>query len=169
MTEQRRLILEALRSTTCHPTADWIYERVREKLPHISLGTIYRNLRTLVQMGEIMQLDYGSGQDRFDGNPEPHYHFRCCQCGAVSDVEIPYAHEFDVKAAPHCSGTITGHRLEFVGECNQCKTNRQEEAEVNEMALFKCTNCGHEREARCKPRKCPECQSQNSYEKVEQK
>ena len=56
MTEQRRLILEALRSTTCHPTADWIYERVREKLPHISLGTIYRNLRTLVQMGEIMQL-----------------------------------------------------------------------------------------------------------------
>ncbi len=120
MTAQRRLILDVLRSTTSHPTADWIYERVRESLPNISLGTVYRNLRSLVGMGQILQLSYGSGQDRFDGNPMAHYHFRCSQCGCVSDIKLPYKSELDVLAADCCSGVITGHRLEFIGLCSDC-------------------------------------------------
>ncbi len=121
MTEQRRLILEVLRSTNCHPTADWIYERVREKLPSISLGTVYRNLRSLVDMGEILQLSYGSGQDRYDGNAEEHYHFRCSKCGSVTDVDMPYQTQLDKRAADACCGTIKGHRLEFVGLCYDCQ------------------------------------------------
>lgn len=166
MTEQRRLILEVLRSTTSHPTADWIYERVREQLPNVSLGTIYRNLRSLANMDEVLQLSYGSGQDRYDGNPKAHYHFRCSQCGCVSDVQLPYEHELDRRATHACSGRVTGHRLEFVGVCSSCSI-KLEPKEVEEVAVFKCAKCGHEKEGRCKPRKCPECESQNSFEKKE--
>ncbi len=166
MTEQRRLILEVLRGTTSHPTADWIYERVREQIPNVSLGTVYRNLRSLVNMGEILQLSYGSGQDRYDGNPEAHYHFRCSQCGSVSDVQLPYEPELDKRAAGSCPGRVTGHRLEFVGICADCRAEAKAK-EAGEVAVFKCTKCGHEKEGRCKPRKCPECGSQNSFEKKE--
>ncbi len=121
MTEQRRLILQVLRSTTSHPTADWVYERVRERLPNVSLGTIYRNLRALVVMGEALELNYGSGHDRFDGNPKPHYHFRCDACGKVYDIPLPYDVQLDAAASKLFSGTVRGHRLEFYGTCSECE------------------------------------------------
>lgn len=122
MTEQRRLILEVLRSTTSHPTADWVYERVRAKLPNVSLGTIYRNLRSLVEMGEVLELDFGSGQDRFDGNPAPHYHFRCQGCGRVFDLPLANQPHLDVEAATLFPGRVMGHRLEFFGLCPNCQS-----------------------------------------------
>lgn len=121
MTEQRRLILHVLRSTTSHPTADWVYEHVRAELPRVSLGTIYRNLRALVDMGEALELDFGSGQDRFDGNPETHYHFRCLKCGSVFDLPLPAQPELEVGAAKLFAGQILGHRLEFFGYCSNCQ------------------------------------------------
>ena len=127
MTEQRRLILHVLRSTTSHPTADWVYEHVRAKLPRVSLGTIYRNLRALVEMGEAMELDFGSGQDRFDGNPEPHYHFRCQKCGRVFDLPLPQKPGLEVEAAQLFPGKILGHRLEFFGHCPDCQVELSED------------------------------------------
>ncbi len=121
MTEQRRLILEVLQSTDCHPTADWVYEHVRAKLPTISLGTIYRNLRALAAMGMALELNFGSGQDRFDGNPEPHYHFRCQDCGRVFDLLMPENSDLETEAARVFSGQIWGHRLEFYGRCADCQ------------------------------------------------
>lgn len=121
MTEQRRLILEVLRSTDCHPTADWVYEHVRAKLPTISLGTIYRNLRALAAMGMALELDFGSGQDRFDGNPEPHYHFRCQDCGRLFDLPLALRPNLDAEAAKRFPGRILGHRLEFYGQCADCQ------------------------------------------------
>lgn len=121
MTEQRRLILHVLRSTTSHPTADWVYERVREGLPNVSLGTIYRNLRALVDMGEALELNYGSGHDRFDGNPIPHYHFRCEVCSRVYDIQLPYNQQLDTEANRLFPGMVRGHRLEFFGTCPECQ------------------------------------------------
>jgi Fe2+ or Zn2+ uptake regulation protein len=86
-TRQRDLILKTLRGTKSHPTADWIYEKVKKEIPNISLGTVYRNLSTLKEMGEILELNYGSKYSRFDGNPQNHYHFVCTECGRVFDVE----------------------------------------------------------------------------------
>ena len=74
-TKQRGAILRVLRNTDTHPTADWVYQEVRKEMPHVSLGTIYRNLKTLVEMGEVQELCYGSSYTRFDGNPHRHYHF----------------------------------------------------------------------------------------------
>ena len=74
-------------------------------------------------MGEVMQLDFGSGQDRFDGNPKPHYHFRCQCCGQVSDVPMPLQPALDREAAAYCQDAILGHRLEFYGLCAACQAN----------------------------------------------
>ncbi|MCK8817925.1 transcriptional repressor [Natroniella sulfidigena] len=121
MTKQRKKILEVLRSTTSHPTADWIYEQVKKEIPNISLGTIYRNLNVLREMGELMELNYGSSYSRFDGNPENHYHFSCLDCGKVMDVDIDVKKEMNQKVANVIEGEVEYHRSEFFGYCSDCK------------------------------------------------
>jgi Fur family peroxide stress response transcriptional regulator len=119
-TKQREMILKVLRSTDTHPTADWIYQQVRESLPNISLGTVYRNLRTLVENGEILELSYGSTFSRFDGNPENHYHFTCEKCGNVYDLDLPVRKELD-EAVEKLGMKVQSHRLEFYGICHNCQ------------------------------------------------
>ncbi|ADL08848.1 Fur family transcriptional regulator [Thermosediminibacter oceani] len=120
-TRQRALILEVLRSTRVHPTADWIYEKVKKKIPNISLGTVYRNLATLKKMGEIMELNYGSKNSRYDGKPENHYHFVCLECGQTFDVEdLPVNRELDKEVADRNGWEVFYHRLEFYGLCGDC-------------------------------------------------
>ncbi|ATW25067.1 Fur family transcriptional regulator [Candidatus Formimonas warabiya] len=121
MTKQRKTILEILRNTTCHPTADWIYEQARETLPEISLGTIYRNLQLLVQEHEIQELKYGSTFSRFDGNISPHYHFVCRTCGKVMDVNMDVVANLNDVAAHAVDGIVEYHRLEFYGRCQECE------------------------------------------------
>lgn len=120
MTRQRKIILETLKNTTSHPTADWVYDQVREKLPNISLGTVYRNLKVLKEMGEIMELDYGSTYSRFDGNPRNHYHFVCNSCNKVMDIDMPIEHSLNEKAQKNNKVKILNHRLEFYGYCEKC-------------------------------------------------
>ncbi|WP_027717843.1 Fur family transcriptional regulator [Desulfovirgula thermocuniculi] len=126
MTRQRRLILEILRSTDIHPTADWIYHQARKHIPDISLGTVYRNLNQLKQAGEIMELNYGSTFSRYDGNPCNHYHFVCDACGRVFDVEMPVLSGIEEEAARLSGMKVTRHRLEFYGYCRECQKSREE-------------------------------------------
>ncbi len=120
MTNQRRVILDVLRGTTCHPTADWIYEHVREQLPNVSLGTVYSNLRRLTEMGEIMELNFGSSYSRFDGNARNHYHFTCDTCGNVFDLPIPVQRQLE-EEAEKLGFRVTHHRLEYYGTCPDCQ------------------------------------------------
>lgn len=120
MTKQRQIILDVLRGTHTHPTADWIYEKVRETVPRISLGTVYRNLRVLKEMGDIQELNYGSTYSRFDANREPHYHFVCKECGAVMDVGLPVITHYDAEVADAVNGRVDFHRMEFYGACPNC-------------------------------------------------
>jgi Fur family peroxide stress response transcriptional regulator len=121
-TKQRDLILKTLRSTKSHPTADWIYEQVKKQMPNISLGTVYRNLATLKEMGQIMELNYGSKYSRFDGNPVNHYHFVCTVCGSVIDLEhCPVDEELDRRVEKENDVEVFYHRTEFYGICNDCK------------------------------------------------
>lgn len=121
MTEQRALILKILRSTKSHPTADWIYQEARKSLPNISLGTVYRNLRLLSASGEIMELDYGSGFSRFDGNPKNHYHFLCQQCGRMYDIDLKVFADLDDLVEKTLGVKVKEHRLEFYGICRECQ------------------------------------------------
>ncbi len=121
-TRQRLVILEKLRGVTSHPTADEIYSMTRERLPRVSLGTVYRNLDLLARQGEIACLENAGFQKRFDGNTEPHHHVRCRICGRVADVPA----RFDL---PSASGVkvdgfmLTGVRLEFEGLCSDCASS----------------------------------------------
>ncbi|MGM0502894.1 MAG: Fur family transcriptional regulator [Bacillota bacterium] len=121
MTKQRKKILEVLKSTDCHPTADWIYEQVKEDIPNISLGTVYRNLNVLEEMGKIMELNYGSEHSRFDGTPENHYHFRCLECGKVFDLDIDVKEKMDQIVEEQIDGAVNHHRTEFFGYCSECE------------------------------------------------
>jgi Fe2+ or Zn2+ uptake regulation protein len=121
MTKQRKKILEVLKGTDCHPTADWIYEQVKEEIPNISLGTVYRNLNVLEEMGKIMELNYGSDHSRFDGVPENHYHFRCLECNKVLDLDIEIKCNMDQTVQEKINGEVDYHRTEFFGYCDECK------------------------------------------------
>ena len=120
-TRQKEAILRVIRSTTSHPTADWVYDEVRKEIPNISLGTVYRNLKLLRQSGEISEVDFGSTFSRFDGNPDNHYHFRCEKCGRVFDVDEPVNKELDERIARKTGFKIPHHRLEFRGLCKECQ------------------------------------------------
>lgn len=121
ITKQKKLIVDILRGTTCHPTADWIYEQARKQIPEISLGTVYRNLQNLVQEQEIQELKYDSTFRRFDGNARLHYHFVCHKCGQVSDLNMPVYTELNQMAADAIGAVVDEHRLEFYGTCSGCQ------------------------------------------------
>ncbi len=120
-TRQKQAILEVLKSANSHPTADWVYNEVRKKIPNISLGTVYRNLRQLCQSGEISDLELCGSLSRFDPRTDNHYHFRCEKCGQVFDIDEPVNLELDKVAARRTGFRISYHRLEFFGQCLECQ------------------------------------------------
>lgn len=123
-TRQREVILSVLRSTTSHPTADWVYQEVRKEMPNVSLGTIYRNLKILTEMGEALELSYGSTYSRFDGNTEEHYHFVCESCDNVFDIDMPLIEGIGDNVEEAMGAKVTSHRLEFYGKCKDCLAKR---------------------------------------------
>ena len=131
-TKQREVILSVLRGTDTHPSADWVYQEVRKVLPNISLGTIYRNLRILVESGEALELDLGSTSSRFDGNPKNHYHFVCEQCGNVYDLAMPVDYEIDRKAQEASGHKVSSHRLECHGVCRKCNLDNDTPVDAHE-------------------------------------
>ncbi len=120
VTDQRRLILEAVRATDTHPTAEWVYRKVRRRLPRISLGTVYRNLTLLVAQGLIQELD-SRNFSRFDGNTAPHHHFTCQVCGQISDLAEPVDRALDRRIASRTGLEIWHHRVELFGRCPTCR------------------------------------------------
>lgn len=120
-TRQRALIYSIVASTETHPTADWIYERARERMPRLSLGTVYRNLQRLAAEGRIRAIDAWGKTTRWDADLSAHYHFVCTSCGAIRDVPKPEGE--DVRLArlfPLPGFSITGHRVELEGLCASC-------------------------------------------------
>ena len=86
---KREAILAKIRSTKSHPTADWVFQELREELPDLSLATVYRNISLFKEEGSVVSVGTVSGQERFDGNVLPHGHFVCRQCNAVIDIDTP--------------------------------------------------------------------------------
>ena len=120
-TKQKEAIMEVLRGTTSHPTADWVYSEVRKEIPNISLGTVYRNLRLLCQSREILELDLCGTLSRFDARQDNHYHFRCEKCGQVLDVDEPVDKKIDGRIARKTGFMVIYHKLEFRGVCLECQ------------------------------------------------
>lgn len=124
MTCQRRVILEELGRSRAHPTADELYARVRRRLPHVSLGTVYRNLQEMADRGLVRRLTTGGTQKRFDGDASEHHHVRCVACGRVSDAGIGSL-DLPLEDASRASRyEVTGYRLELLGYCPRCKRRK---------------------------------------------
>jgi Fur family ferric uptake transcriptional regulator len=119
-TRQREVILSIVRSTMDHPTAEWVHRQTRRRLPRISLGTVYRNLKELVDEGTIRELHSGGEPARFDGNTSRHYHIRCVDCGRVNDLPISVDHRLEEEARRAVDYRIVGHQVEVQGVCPAC-------------------------------------------------
>ena len=107
--KQRESIKKFLISRYDHPTAETVYMNIKEEFPNISLGTVYRNLSLLADIG----------------NPKPHYHFICKECGSVLDLNVTGLDHINVLAAQDFDGEIEGHVTYFYGKCSSCKAKRQ--------------------------------------------
>ncbi len=121
---QRNRILELLQSVETHPTADWLYENLKGEFPKLSLGTVYRNLSTLIEQGLVKKIHFGSTFDRFEANIQPHYHLICQSCGKISDFEMPGYDDLNLRAKELTDFTIFHHKLEFYGICEDCKKKK---------------------------------------------
>jgi len=119
LTTQRQIIFEELEKVTSHPTANDVYDMVRKRLPHIGLGTIYRNLELMAESGMICKLELSGNQKRFDATTIPHYHVRCAACDRIEDVHISPP-PLNTLAAEASGYQITGHNIEFIGYCRNC-------------------------------------------------
>ena len=117
---QREAIKDFLMTRKDHPTADVVYLNVKEEFPNISLGTVYRNLTLLSDIGEIAKLNMGDGADHFDGNPNTHYHFICAECHSVIDLEMENIDSINEIAGANFDGQIAGHITHFYGLCGNC-------------------------------------------------
>jgi len=132
MTRQREVILEEIRTAKAHPSADEVYEMVRKRLPRISLGTVYRNLEILSELGEIQKLELGGDIKRFDWNPKKHYHIRCLNCGRVDNAPVAPLKQIEDELYGATVYTIFGHRLVFEGLCPRC--TREAEASGKDLS-----------------------------------
>ncbi|MBL7130370.1 MAG: transcriptional repressor [Candidatus Omnitrophica bacterium] len=124
-TKQRQKILELLVNSKSHPTADWIYQKLKKKFKNLSLGTVYRNLRILKEKGQIWELNFGTGFSRFDAIGHSHYHFICSSCQNIYDIKIPPMKELDDRVMQITGFRILSHRLVFFGLCDVCKLKKQ--------------------------------------------
>lgn len=122
ITPQRVAIFQALHENAEHPTAETVYDTVSADMPSISLRTVYQTLNDLASMGELGQLDLGTGSTRFDPNTETHHHVVCDRCGKVRDVYADFA---DVRLPRSTKGELQGFRVStteivFRGLCRSC-------------------------------------------------
>lgn len=123
-TKQRKAILNYIRSTASHPTADMIYDRLRKEIPNISKGTVYRNLKVLQERHQISELSFKGTVSRFEGRQDSHYHFRCERCNRVFDIDERVDQTLDRRVAGRTGLKILSHQIEFRGLCQDCQRKK---------------------------------------------
>ena len=117
---QRDAIYDFLKDRKDHPTAETVYMGVREQIPNISLGTVYRNLMVLKETGKIRTVEVGDGTVHFDPDTSEHNHFICTSCGRVEDIKMQSISSIKSIASEHFPGIITGYTAYFYGICEKC-------------------------------------------------
>ena len=116
---QRELIIETLKNTDTHPTAETVYRTLKSAYPKLSLATVYRNLNQLCDMGVIKKLNIANSSDRFDGNMETHYHMYCKVCRKVIDIKASVS-SWQALLLPNTSHHVEACDVLFFGTCASC-------------------------------------------------
>ncbi len=119
--KKREAILNVIRGTTSHPTAEWVYQQLKPEIPDLSLGTVYRNIAQFKNDGVIISVGVVNGQERYDGNPKPHTHFVCSGCGAVIDIPGEYlGKNVGEEIAEKYHLRVDSGEVLFHGICSEC-------------------------------------------------
>jgi Fur family peroxide stress response transcriptional regulator len=118
--KKREAIRRALCSTKEHPCAEWIYSRLKNEIPDLSLGTVYANLAAFKENGSAICVGVVDGKERFDGDTAPHVHFICRECGTVDDVRGA-----SIPKNPKLPGRVDYCQLSYFGVCQKCKSKKQ--------------------------------------------
>ena len=118
---QRERILSVVRECSDHPTADVVYARLRPEMPNLSLGTVYRNLNRLSEIGEIRKIPLPEGGNRFDWHLKPHYHLICSQCGEVTDCPAGALEPLLTKVQADTGFALEVGQLILYGLCSGCQ------------------------------------------------
>ncbi|MEN4100733.1 MAG: Fur family transcriptional regulator [Anaerolineaceae bacterium] len=122
LTPQRLAVLKILMVSNEHLSADQIHQRVLQDFPMTSLATVYKTVNLLKDMGELLELEFGSHSSRYDGSrPYPHPHLVCVSCQAILDPLIDSVHAIAEQAAMMYDYKMVGHRLDIFGICPNCQ------------------------------------------------
>lgn len=120
---KREAIYQVLLSTDTHPSAEWVYEQLKPKIPGLSLGTVYRNLAVFKEMGLARSVGIINGQERFDAVITQHPHFICSKCFRIIDIPKGYSslekNTYDLISRD-CGVEIESHSITFYGLCKKC-------------------------------------------------
>ncbi len=122
-TTQRNIVLEAILKMDNHPSADQVFEKIKETNPKISRATVYRNLEVLSKLGKILRLKMPSGADCYDYNIEDHQHIRCDDCKNVYDIDIPDVPKIEFEEDVD-GFVVREYTIAFGGTCPQCNSGK---------------------------------------------
>ncbi|EKQ53154.1 MULTISPECIES: Fur family transcriptional regulator [unclassified Clostridium] len=121
LTPQRLAVYNYLINTTSHPSADVIYTDIHVQYPTMSLATVYKALKTLVDVGLVQEINVGEGNFRYDGNASPHPHLQCLGCGKVDDFKDLSLDNLNTLASEHTDYQIVSNKVYFYGYCANCQ------------------------------------------------
>jgi len=132
ITPQRLAVAKVLVYSDTHPNADEIYGKLKHKFPTMSLATVYRNILLLRSMGEVLELGFPDGSNRYDGlKPDPHPHLICVECRKIIDPDLASLRDMTSELTKETGFRILNHRLDFFGICPACQGGKDEIKEHN--------------------------------------
>ncbi len=121
LTPQRIAIVKILSTSKGHPSVEDIHEQIKADFPTMSLATVYRNIVLIKSLGEVLELGFPDGSNRYDGNrPYPHPHLVCIKCNAIIDPDIENLDDMKHELESETGFKILNHRLDFFGICSSC-------------------------------------------------
>ncbi|MGA8181047.1 MAG: transcriptional repressor [Desulfobacterales bacterium] len=121
LTPQRLALAKVLSDSKGHPNVETIFERLQDSFPTMSLATVYRNVMLFKSFGEVLELGFPDGSNRYDGNrPNPHPHVICIKCKKIVDPDLDSLDEMKKEVALETNFKILSHRLDFFGICSNC-------------------------------------------------
>jgi Fur family peroxide stress response transcriptional regulator len=122
LTPQRLAIVRILAASVGHPTADAVYSQLKKDFPTMSLATVYRNIQLIKSLGEVLELGFADGSNRYDGNkPYPHPHLVCTLCAKITDPDLESLEKMKAELASETGYEVLTHRLDFFGICPDCQ------------------------------------------------
>lgn len=122
LTPQRLAILEYLENTKEHPSAEDIYNALKDDFPSMSVATVYNTLEILIEKGLVKELSLDSSKKRFDPFTHPHHHFVCKKCGKIVDVEKI---DLTISIPEDLSNyQVEEMQIVYTGLCPECKEKK---------------------------------------------